>query len=151
MSTLNNIWIWRIPQLISLKRATSPMCVRCPPIVDVCPWPQWMDEGLGRPFKFLVRSSGQNNNCSSEGTCQDSRRSRQNPECSTEASKAAAISCPSHQSPRYDYKRDVQKDKESLLKRSKRSLESTSTSLFLQMASSIYSVEYFLTVTESWV
>lgn len=135
MSTLNNIWICCIPQLIPFKRATSSLCIQHTPIVDnVCPWPQLKDEDWGRPFKFLVRSSGQNNNCSSEGTCQGSRRSRRNLECSTEASKAAAISCPSHQSQRYDYKREVQTDKGSSLKRSKRSVESTSTSSFLQMA-----------------
>lgn len=80
---------------------------------NVFPWPQLQDESCGRPFNFLVCSSGQNNNCSTGWTCQGSRRSRQNRECSTEASKAAAISCTSHQSPSYDYKRGTQTDKES--------------------------------------
>lgn len=105
---------------------------------NVFPWPQLQDESCGRPFNFLVCPSGQNNNCSSGWTCQGSRRSKQNPECSTEDSKAAAISCPSHQSLSYDYKRGIQADKESSLKRSKRSVESSSTSStsmssFLQM------------------
>lgn len=100
---------FRLPQLQSFKRTTSSFCIRSTPTMDnVFPWPQVQDESCGRPYNFLVCSSGKNNNCSSGWTCQGSRRSWQNPECSTEASKAAAISCPSHQSPSYDYKRGIQ-------------------------------------------
>lgn len=83
---------------------TSSLCILCALTVDiVCPWPKSPDESYGRPFNFLVCSPGQNNNCSSGWTCQVSRRSRQNQECFTEANKAATISCPSHQSLKYDY------------------------------------------------
>lgn len=89
---------------------TSSLCILCAPTVDiVCPWPKSQDESYGRPFNSLVCSPGQNNNCSSGWTCQVSRRSRQNQECSTEANKAATISCPLHQSLRYDYGREKQR------------------------------------------
>lgn len=77
------------------------LCFLCALPVDVvCPWPRVQDERHGRPFNFVVCSLGQNNNCSSGWTCQAHKRSRRNQECSTEANKAAAISCPSHQRPR---------------------------------------------------
>lgn len=90
--------------------------ILCALTVDiVCPWPKSQDESYGRPFNFLVCSPGQNNNCSSRWTCQASRRSRQNQECSTEANKAATISCLSHQSLRYDYGREKYRQKEKVL------------------------------------
>lgn len=104
----------------------------CSPNVDtVCPWPQMQDESYGRPFNFLLCSPGQNNNCSSGWTCQVSRRSRQNQECSTEANKAATISCPSI---KWLREREIQTEKEGSFKWYRKSVEPASTGSILQMA-----------------